>query len=84
MAGSLGFEPCGVRTTLWTFGGLNPTKENTHHPLFAKKQEISKNQAENKQKCRGWDLNPQQVGDIAPVTFLRRPLSPFSFSFAIN
>ncbi len=47
-------------------------------PFFAENQKISKKQAENKQKCRGWDLNPLTPGDIANSAYPKQLLSPFS------
>jgi hypothetical protein len=43
---------CRVRTSLWPWR-LNPIKVNIPDPFFVKKQEISKKQAENKQKSAG-------------------------------
>jgi hypothetical protein len=50
---------------------------NIPYPSFAKNQENSKKQAENKQKCRGWDLNPRTPGDIANSATPKQLPSPF-------
>jgi hypothetical protein len=42
-------------------GGLHPTKVNIPYPLFAKKQKISKKEAENKQKVQGVGFEPTNL-----------------------